>query len=158
MLEAFGDLWEMQGDLYCILTNGVRNSRGENVMGGGVAKEAKDRYPGIPKAIGDSLSTGRFGFLYLGKWFDEQGVKRELAAFPTKTHWMSKSDLDLVVRSAQELMAFVRACEFERVLLPRPGCGLGGLSWEDEVRPALAPILDDRVVAVGRAAEAPVAG
>lgn len=118
-------------------------------MGGGIAKEARDRYPGIAHRIGDSLLTGRTGFLYLGKWKDDFGMFRELAAFPTKTHWREKSDLALIERVARELAEFLDRCEFDGVLLPRPGCGLGGLSYESEVRPLLEPILDDRVTVVG---------
>jgi len=58
--------------------------------------------------------------------------------------WMAKSSLELILQSAQALITQVNVGKFNSVVLPRPGCGLGGLSWEDEVRPLLARILDQR--------------
>jgi hypothetical protein len=58
--------------------------------------------------------------------------------------WMAKSSLDLILRSAQHLITQVNAFGFKSVVLPRPGCGAGNLSWKDEVRPYLSEILDDR--------------
>jgi hypothetical protein len=37
---------------------------------------------------------------------------------------------------------------WQRVVLPRAGCGNGGLNWEMAVRPVLADILDDRFIAL----------
>lgn len=149
MREAFGDLWVLKGDLVCITTNGAVNKGGNNVMGAGCALEARTRYPGIERKIGTSLATGRLAFLYLGRCYDVFGMGRELAAFPTKFHWKGKSDLALIEQSARELMEFLSGAKtFEQVLLPRPGCGLGGLNW-NTVQPLLASILDDRVVVVG---------
>jgi hypothetical protein len=58
--------------------------------------------------------------------------------------WMAKSNLGLILESAQHLVTQVNAGGFKSVVLPRPGCGAGGLSWKDEVRPYLSEILDDR--------------
>ncbi len=39
----------------------------------------------------------------------------------------------------------------DKVYLVRPGCGNGQLKWED-VKPLIAPILDDRFIVVERPA------
>jgi len=51
------------------------------------------------------------------------------------------------IRSATRIAAGVRDLRFSRVVMTRPGCGNGGLSWEG-VRKALEPILDDRFIVV----------
>ena len=61
--------------------------------------------------------------------------------------WMSKADLDLISLSAVQLLSLTDSCSWDRVALPRPGCGAGGLEW-DRVRPLLANILDDRFTIV----------
>jgi len=69
-----------------------------------------------------------------------------------KHHWRERADLILIERSARELVDFVTDL-WERgpatICLVRPGCGNGGLDWKD-VRPVLAPLLDDRFMVVER--------
>ena len=64
-----------------------------------------------------------------------------IIAFPVKHHWAQKADLELIRKSAEQLVEISQYCE--RVLIPRPGCGNGQLNWE-EVKPILEEILDDR--------------
>ncbi len=62
--------------------------------------------------------------------------------------WMAHSDLKLIERSAQQLVSLTDQHQWQSVVLPRPGCGLGLLSWQDEVRPLLSTILDERFYAI----------
>jgi O-acetyl-ADP-ribose deacetylase (regulator of RNase III) len=69
-----------------------------------------------------------------------------LVVFPVKHEWMELADLALIQQSAYELIALADRLEWRRVVLPRPGCGNGGLTW-DQVQPLLWD-LDDRFVVV----------
>lgn len=71
-----------------------------------------------------------------------------LVSFPTKDRVSEDSKLPLIVQSATELMNLVEQMDWTIVVLPRPGCGLGGLDWDTQVKPALEPILDDRVIII----------
>ncbi len=82
-----------------------------------------------------------------------------LASFPVKRHWHEAADPELIRSSARQLVALADKFGYERVVLPRPGCGNGRLSWEG-IRPILAGILDDRFTVVhkqriGRGRERP---
>lgn len=61
--------------------------------------------------------------------------------------WGSPSLLGLITTSAHELVELANKHMWMSVVLPRPGCGAGELSW-DEVRPILSAILDDRFYAI----------
>jgi hypothetical protein len=50
-------------------------------------------------------------------------------------------------RFTGELLALAERSGWPRVVLPRPGCGGGGLAWKD-VKPLLAPVLDDRFIVI----------
>jgi hypothetical protein len=62
--------------------------------------------------------------------------------------WDQWADLDLIGRSADELVALTTRYGWQTVVLPRPGCNNGKRDWEKEVRPILLPILDDRFLVV----------
>ena len=57
--------------------------------------------------------------------------------------WACRADLSLIRRSAEELVGLTNEQHWTQVILPRPGCGAGELSWE-AIRPLLATLLDDR--------------
>lgn len=139
MIEITGNLWDQEADALVITTNGFVKNNGEAVMGRGCAKEATERYPGIAKRLGtllsqsSSLDSNRVWII---------NANPIIVSFPVKWNWWERGDLALIERSAQELAILAEAQEWERVILPRPGCGNGQLSWED-VRPLISMYLND---------------
>ena len=122
MIELVGNLWDyFPQEWICVTTNGYVKSNGEAVMGRGCAREAAMRFPALPTILGNSI--GRFGnhLAYL---------RHHILAFPVKHNWWEGADLRLITRSLQELDLAKARLGFERVFLPRPGCGNGGLDWE----------------------------
>jgi hypothetical protein len=151
--EAFGDLWALEADARCVTTNGYVTRAGRGVMGRGVAAQAKARFPGIEKALGQ-LVTRNGNHVQTIAWWNGSPI----IAFPVKHHWHEAADLALIERSARELVVLVdaRILTFgphSMVLLPRPGCGNGRLAWPD-VRAVIEPVLDDRIVVVALPEEA----
>ena len=58
--------------------------------------------------------------------------------------WMAQSDLNLIQQSCSELKQLAVEKGWDSVVLPRPGCGKGGLDWEKVVKPTVSAYLDDR--------------
>ena len=144
MKEITGDLWDFHdaGEWIAITTNGDVNKRGDAVMGRGVALQAKQRYPHLPRELAHCL---------VQKDGNLPHVFRDLRiiTFPVKHHWFNAADFDLIKQSAWLIWDLMEDLDDppEVLYLPRPGCGNGGLSWDD-VQPILEPIFDDRFVVV----------
>lgn len=156
MKEATGDLWTWAQDAnaLCITTNGTIKRNGECVMGRGIALQAKERIPPIAKALGDSLA--KHGNHVQKIWTvactsalpgDDRARIYDLIAFPVKHQWEQPADIQLIERSAYELVELTEKMKWESVVLPRPGCGNGGLRWKT-VKPVIESILDDRFTVV----------
>jgi hypothetical protein len=167
MLEIKKNLWDCDGPntLICITTNGFVKNNGEAVMGRGCAKEAAERWPQFPKMFGEMLNrlgntvviwdnqeTGT----YVENVEDLPDLQGQLATFPVKHNWWEEADLELIKKSAEDLVRLVNCfaredlpdmTTFEKIYIPRPGCGNGKLSWEI-VKVILEPILDDRFIIV----------
>lgn len=132
MREVVGDLWETECEARCITTNGITLHDGTAVMGAGIARQAKERYPWLPRHLGMLLRERGNHVYYLGKW-----EKAKLITFPTKHDWRDPSDLSLIRQSCQELKALgIKGT----VIMTRPGCGNGGLDWA-----AVKPILEQEL-------------
>ena len=108
-------------------------------MGAGVAKAAKLKFPGID--------------INLASWLDRHGnvpgriyqigVEQYVVSFPTKDHWRYPSKLELIKQSAFRLKAgWQKLGSQHTVYLPRPGCGLGGLQW-NQVRKVISPYFEE---------------
>ena len=135
MVETIGDIWEWLGRApLAVTTNGSLNRRGECPMPRGCARQARERFPELPAVFGALLAERGNHVLELG---------HGLLSFPVEEHWLDPPDLRLIARSAAELRALTDTRGWRQVVLPRPGCGGGGLDWRD-VRPLLAPHLDER--------------
>lgn len=147
MVELTGDLWTMRALARCITTNGEVDRNGRAVMGRGCALQAAQFDPTLKTDLG-TLLTERGNHTHLLR---ARPDKPMLFSFPVKHHWRDPADLELIERSAQELVALCNLHVFTvvegGVLVPRPGCGAGQLAWE-EVKPVLLRHLDDRFAAV----------
>lgn len=133
MIELQGDIWQNaeHSDWVTITTNGGTNKSGQAIMGKGIALEAKERFPQLPALLGFKLlSTGNTVYT-----FPAYGI----ITFPTKENFWEKSTLQLISTSARclsNLVADFGLCG--RILLPRPGCGNGKLTWK-QVKPVIEP-------------------
>ena len=140
MLEAKGNMWNAEGDVYVITTNGFVKKNGEAVMGRGCAREAVNYWPKFPKWLGEMLY--RHGN-HVYAFAVEQGVT--VLTFPVKHNWYEKADLELIEQSLKELVAEVNSWSYRSVIMPRPGCGNGQLDWSI-VKPLCEKYLDDRFI------------
>lgn len=141
MNEVIGNLWDFPADVRVITTNGTVKKNGEVVMGRGCAKEAKDKYPWLPKRIGKKIqNVGNRLFIIYDLRFPHGEV---LITFPVKYNWWDQADLGLIEVSCAQLEMAATLNGFKKIVMPRPGCGNGKLSWE-EVKPILQKYLDDR--------------
>lgn len=147
MKFAYGEIWDMDGDILCITTNGFIKKNGSGVMGAGIAGQAQDRYPKLPVLLGEKLKKLGNHVQPLVMHTTPKGTNQGLVMFPVKHVWYENADIELIKRSAKELIAEADEYNWQRVLLPCPGCGNGKLSW-DEVIPVLAKMLDDRFILV----------
>lgn len=147
ILEQAIDLFDesIPCDARCITTNGILDSRGHLVMGAGIALKARQRFPALPVLWGAEVARTGSPVVIVT---DFEDLRYAMVAFPTKYHWREKSSLELIARSARGLIRATNERGWSRVLLPRPGCKNGGLRWEEDVRPILKDLLDDRFTIV----------
>lgn len=144
MRELYGDCWDLWRTApgvtgLCITSNGTVKRDGSCVMGRGIALQVKQRVPGFDSTLGERILL-KGNHVHLFKY-----TVTKFFSFPVKHNWYEVADIELIKRSCKELMALLEPSDI--VLLPRPGCGNGKLRWDD-VRPAIAPLLDDRVAVV----------
>lgn len=151
MIELKSNYWDVaeKYDVLVCTTNSVLKSNGELVMGAGIAKDFKDRYPDLPRFFGGQMCKNTSKLINGWPFYGIMSVfdiidKQTLIALQTKYHYKDKSPLDLIVRSCEMLKEYCDKYYINKVLMTRPGCGNGGLKWED-VKPAIN-FLDDRFV------------
>lgn len=135
MIEVVGDLWTYPADWRVITTNGTIKKDGSIVMGRGCASEAKEKYPKLPKLLGD--------FIKLAGNIPCSFPEHKLITFPVKHNWWEKADPQLIKKSITHFQEII-ALHYPQteIVMPRPGCGNGGLKWED-VKPLLESLTDN---------------
>lgn len=152
ILYDAGDIFNLpksRNEAVCVTTNGIVKKNGCAVMGAGIAKQANMSFNGLARDLGDLLSWSGNRVYDMGFYKDSiTGKRMRIITFPTKYHWRDKSDLELIETSAKQLIDICDERGITTCYLTCPGCANGGLDWENQVRPLLEPILDDRFVIV----------
>ena len=122
-----GNVFEYEGlDFICVTTNSILNSKGELVMGAGIALEAKKRYPELPTVFGckvDKLGVRGQDYYIL--------QHKNIIVFQTKRHYRDNSPIDLVSKSVNRLKFLATVFEDSIFGLPFPAINNGGLNRED---------------------------
>ena len=132
-----GNLWKFHTPTNWIVipTNGSIRQDGACVMGRGVALQAKKRYPKLPYELGHHIFSAGNNVCT----FKDYG----LLTFPVKHKWFENADLELIEKSAKQLLYVVD----RPIYLPMVGCGNGKLSWSD-VSKILDKYFDDTFTVV----------
>lgn len=131
------DIWELQkqtpNSTVVVTTNTKTRLNGHAVMGAGIAKQAADLYPNLPKELGEHLIEFDHEPDVI-HWFGYR-----IITFPTKRDWRLPSTIDYIIISAQKLLILDLPGP---ILVPKVGCALGGLHWDD-VKPCLEIVWSD---------------
>ena len=100
------------------------------VMGKGLAKQFKNKYPSNFKSYVLACLVGDVqpGKLHI---FDTEGIPKYIVNLPTKKHWCSNSSLEYINLGLKELINFITKHNIQSIAIPAIGCGLGGLKWDD---------------------------
>lgn len=140
MLETVGDIWEYadRGCIVVITTNGSLTPNGRAIFGRGVARQAALRHPGLAEKLGGMLAKNGNHVFDLGCG---------IVSFPVEETAWSQPDLRIIANSAEELRRLAGLSGWDRIVVPRPGCGGGGLAWKD-VQPLLEPCFDERFTVI----------
>ena len=138
MIERFENIWSSDVDVVCVTTNGTVIN-GRNIMGGGIAAEAKDLVKNqnsedLQLKYGASIDAYGHTLRNLGQYYP---LNKMLMAFPTKQRINTKADLYTIEESFTSLCYFSMIFPELKIGLPRPGCNLGGLDWDSQVKPLL---------------------
>ena len=105
----------------------------EGIMGKGIAKEFKARYPEMFKEYRGLCDAGLLDIGLLHLW---RGERRWVLNFPTKTTWRQPSKLEYVREGLEKFVATYEQLAITSISFPPLGCGNGNLSWTD-VRPMM---------------------
>lgn len=127
-----GDMWTAfaSADLFLITTNSAIRKDGVLVMGRGIARQARERFPGLDAALGKQIlngcgNLGQYGLLVSPRW-----PAAKLGAFQVKAHYSQPADLKLIRHSTAMLCAWCAAYPDAQVVLNYPGIGNGRLRRE----------------------------
>jgi len=139
-----------KADAICFTSNGILKKNGALIMGAGVAKAFRDNFFNIDHSAG-SLVKERGNICQIVSNSTRnpelpEGRRLDIVAFPTKHRPQDKSDIELIKKSAVELVELADMLSWKLVFLPAPGCSNGKLDFETEVKPVIKKILDDRFV------------
>lgn len=112
------------------------------VMGKGLALEFKKRYP---KMFIEYKNACKYHLIDIGKPYFYPGSKcdeRDIVLFPTKKHWKNKTLPEYIENGLRNFVETYHDVDIKSIAFPRIGCGLGGLDWDNVVKPMLVIYLD----------------
>jgi hypothetical protein len=128
MIFEKGNMWDVyeETDLFCITTNSTLNKKGELVMGKGIALQAKQRFPDLPRMAGRLIvSETVYGLMVCHMPVTPIGL------FQTKIHWRNPSLPSVIEISVNNLISYIKVRpDWKRIDLNFPGVNNGKLKKE----------------------------
>lgn len=101
------------------------------VMGAGLAKQFKTKYPEMFDKYKELCKQGKFhgGHIHI---YQIKGKRRFIINFATKVHWKDKAKLDYIKFGLGTLADFLKYTPLiKSIAIPALGCGCGVLNWQD---------------------------
>ena len=128
-----GDIFKSEAQTLVATVNCV------GVMGKGLAKEFKQRYPDMFKEYAKACKRGE---LQKGKLFIYDYLNTKILCFPTKDNWKGPSKYEFIEEGLITLRDHYENMKITSIAIPPLGSGLGGLRW-DKVRSLIEKYLKD---------------
>jgi O-acetyl-ADP-ribose deacetylase (regulator of RNase III)/uncharacterized protein YwgA len=116
-----GDLFQSEAQTLVATVNCV------GIMGKGLAKEFKQRYPKMFKEYAKACKKGE---LRRGKPFLYSDLNMKILCFPTKDNWKGPSKYEFIEDGLITLHDNYKEWGITSIAIPPLGSGLGGLHWE----------------------------
>ena len=131
-----GNMWDAYptADRFVITTNSFITPDGRLVMGRGIARAARDRFPGLDRRLATAIRE-RGG--HLGTYYLAIDPLTKIIAFQVKHHWNDPANTSLIQGSANALTRLINGHPLN-IHLNFPGIGNGHLT-----RAAVLPYLYD---------------
>lgn len=120
ILYSAGSLFESDAEALVNTVNTV------GVMGKGIAKEFKARYPENFRIYADACRTGT---LQTGRLISFREGEKLIVNFPTKKHWRDPSKYEYITSGLLALESLILDLPIKSIAIPALGCGNGGLDW-----------------------------
>jgi O-acetyl-ADP-ribose deacetylase (regulator of RNase III) len=129
VMTTNGNIFESTADLIVNPVNCV------GIMGKGLAKEFKQRYPSMFEYYTLYCKSQR---LFVGSLFVYkcQTTKKPdyIVCFPTKIHWNEKSEYTYIRKGLNELKETTISLNIKSIAIPALGCGLGELDFNEVLK------------------------
>jgi hypothetical protein len=139
MKIKLGNMWSCYSDVdnFLVTTNSIVKYDGALVMGAGIAKQCRDKFPGIDKLIGSAIKKkGRVYGLLLG---------RKVGLFQVKLHFKDLASIELISMSTDMLNVYARENPTKQIALNFPGIGNGNMSDHYDEILGILSVLPDNV-------------
>ena len=147
MILKQGNMWDVwdKADLFLITANSALTKDGALVMDSDIAVQARDRFPGLDKALGARISTicGQHGLYHL--LISKRWPRAKFGLFQTKRSASYRSTTDIIQGSTTALKWWAALHHDKSIHLNYPGIGNGGLV-KDLVYPIIKWLPDNVMV------------
>lgn len=139
--DLFKEEYDKNNDIY------VHCVSSDFVMGKGIAKSFKDKYPELRKKeiLVEKFKSSRFETLLIVRT-----KKVNVANLVTKKYFFNKPSYRTLEESLLDLKYYItntEKMEVKRLLMPRIGCGLDRLKW-DKVKDILTNVFKDTEIEI----------